>query len=163
MNTTTVPIDPTRVGISYSGGGPLLAVELGIARAFVQSGIRPAIISGASAGAIAAAAHALDMYTGQGIDFAVDELGHMSNATLKLDLADFALRVVKEGTKLKAIGDNKPAAQVISRVTSQLLQVQDLPLSSFGLPLVPGGDPSPLLQVVATDTVAQDSYWFPGD
>jgi len=35
-----------------------LAVELGIARAFVQSGIRPAIISGASAGGIAAAAHA---------------------------------------------------------------------------------------------------------
>jgi NTE family protein len=163
MTTASVPVDPTKIGISYSGGGPLLAVELGIARAFVQSGIRPAIISGASAGAIAAAAHALDMYTCKGIDLAVEELGHMSNATLKLDLADFALRVAKEGTKLKAIGDNTPAAQVISRVTAQLLQVQDLTLGAFGLPLVPNGDPSPVLQVVATDTVAQDSFWFPSD
>jgi NTE family protein len=161
--TTTVPMDLTRIGISYSGGGPLLAVELGIARAFVQSGIRPAIISGASAGAIAAAAHALDMYTGKGIDFAVDELGHMSNATLKLDLADFALRVVHEGTKLKAIGDNAPAAQVISRVTARLFQVPDLTLGAFGQPLVPNGDPSPVLQVVATDSVAQEAYWFPSD
>ena len=163
MTTPSVTVDPSKIGISYSGGGPLLAVELGIARAFVQHGIRPAIISGASAGAIAAAAHALDMYTGKGIDLAVEELGHMSNATLKLDLADFGLRVVKEGLKLKAIGDNTPAAQVISRVTSQLLQVQDLTLSAFGLPLVPNGDPSPVLQVVATDIVAQDAYWFPGD
>src|ERR1700680_2329318 len=136
MSTTVVP-DPARIGISYSGGGPLLAGELGIARAFVQSGIRPAIISGASAGAIAAAAHALDMYTGKGIDFAVDELGHMSNATLKLDLADFAPRVVHERTKLKAIGDNAPAAQVISRVTARLFQVPDLTLGAFGQPLVP--------------------------
>jgi len=163
MTTSSPSVDPARIGISYSGGGPLLAVELGIARAFVQSGIRPAIITGASAGAIAAAAHALDMYTGRGIDLAVEELGHMSNATLKLDLLDFAVRVAKEGTGLKAIGDNIPAAQVISRVTSQLLQVPDLTLAAFGLPLVPGGEPSPRLQVVATDTLAQAAYWFPGD
>src|ERR1043166_637913 len=98
--------DPAQIGISYSGGGPLLAIELGIGRAFVQFGIVPAVITGASAGGIAAAAHALDPVNGKGIDLAVAELGRMTNATLKLDAGDFVLRVIREGTHLKGIGDN---------------------------------------------------------
>jgi NTE family protein len=163
MITTGVPVDPARIGISYSGGGPLLAIELGIARAFVQSGIKPAVITGASAGAIAGAAHALDMHTGQGIDLAIDELGRMSNAMLKLDPGSFALRVIHEGIGLKAVGDNTPAAEVISRVIARLLHVSDLTIGAFGQPLIANGEPSPVLQVVATDIVAEDAYWFPDD
>lgn len=44
-------VDRDRVGISYSGGGPLVLVELGCVRAFVECGIRPAAIVGVSAGA----------------------------------------------------------------------------------------------------------------
>lgn len=163
MTTTAVPVDPARIGISYSGGGPLLAIELGIARAFVQSGIKPAVITGASAGAIAGVAHALDMDTGQGIDLAIEELGHMSNALLKLDPGDFALRVLREGIGLKAIGDNTPAAEVISRVIARLLHVTDMTIGAFGQPLMPNGEASPIVQVVATDIAAEEAYWFPDD
>src|SRR5258708_22910194 len=102
MTTTTVAPDPKKVGISYSGGGLLLVVELGSARAFVQYGIKPAVICGASAGAFADAAHALDMDAGKGIDQAVTEIGHLTNASLKLDAGDFALRLLREGGHLKA-------------------------------------------------------------
>jgi NTE family protein len=162
MTTTPTP-DPNKIGISYSGGGPLLVVELGIARAFVQSGIKPAVITGASAGSIAGAAHALDVDTGRGIDLTIAEVGHLSNATLKLDAGDFALRLLHEGTHLKAIGDNQPAAGLIADVLRQMLGVGDLVLGAFGQPLVPNGSPTPDLEVVATDIVAQDAYWFAPD
>jgi NTE family protein len=156
------PVDLNKIGISYSGGGPLLAVELGIARAFVQSNIRPAIISGASAGAIAGAAHAIDMYTGRGIDLAVEQLGRMTNATLQLDPGHFVVRLLRERTNLKSIGDNTRAGQLVGNVLNQLLQLQDLTLAAFGQPLGTNPAPSPQLQVVATDLVSQDAYWFPG-
>jgi NTE family protein len=159
--TTSATPDPAKIGISYSGGGPLLAVELGIARAFVQSGIKPAVISGASAGAIAGVAHALDIDTGKGIDLAAAELGHMRNSTLKLDAGDFALRLIREGAHLQGIGDNGPAAGLISNVLMALLGVPNLQLGAFGQPL-PNGQATPALEIVATDIVAQAAYWFPG-
>src|SRR5437868_5929969 len=160
MTTTPVAPDPAKIGISYSGGGPLLVVELGIARAFVQFGIKPAVICGASAGAFAAAAHALDMDAGKGIDLAAAELGHMTNATLKLDAGDFALRLLREGGHLKAIGDNAPAAQMIANVVSQLVGKPDVTLGEFGQPLGPAGQVTPQVQVVATDLGEQHAYWF---
>jgi NTE family protein len=161
--TTTTQPDPAKIGISYSGGGPLLIVELGIARAFVQAGIKPAVITGASAGSIAGAAHALDMDTGKGIDLTVAQCEHMSNATLKLDPGDFALRLLHEGTHLKAVGDNAPAAGLVANVLKQLLGVPDLNLGAFGQPLPQTGQASPGLEVVATDIAAQQAFWFPPD
>src|SRR2546425_8387930 len=66
---TSVPadVDEQRVGISYSGGGPLLLIELGIAQAFVDLKIVPVAIAGVSAGAIARTGHALDPDGGAGI------------------------------------------------------------------------------------------------
>jgi NTE family protein len=158
---TTTGDPPPTIGISYSGGGPLLAIELGIARAFVQFGIRPAVITGASAGAIAGAAHALDMYAGTGIDAAVDELGRMSNATLKLDAGDFVFRILREGAHTKGIGDNAPAADIISRVV-QRLNLSNVTLGSFGQPLTPGGATSPRLHIVATELATEQAFWFDG-
>jgi NTE family protein len=155
--------DPTKIGISYSGGGPLVVVELGIARAFVQSGIKPAVITGASAGAIAGAAHALDVDGARGIDLAVAEIGHMSNATLKLDAGDFALRLLREGGHLRSIGDNAPAGDMVSNVILRLLGTSNLTIGAFGQPLGPDGHATSVLGVVATDIVAQEAYWFPPD
>jgi NTE family protein len=155
--TTTTP--PNTIGISYSGGGTLLPIELGIARAFVQSGIKPAVISGASAGAIAATAHALDMYGGAGIDAAVDELGYVSNASLKLDPGDFVFRIIREGVHTKAIGDNAALADIVTRIV-QRLGLSNITLGSFGQPLTAGGNPSPGLQIVATNLVSEEAFWF---
>ena len=158
MTTTPAP-DPNTIGISYSGGGPLLAVELGIAQAFVQMNIKPTAICGASAGAIAATAHALDVDAGQGIELAIEELGHMTNSSLRLDAGDFALRLLREGTHLKSVGDNQPAAEMVSRVVARLLGSSNLTIGSFGQEL--GGRQTPTLQVVSTDVLTQDAYWFP--
>ena len=49
-----------RIGIAYSGGGDRIAVHLGIVRAFIETGIIPQRIAGASAGAFASVFHALD-------------------------------------------------------------------------------------------------------
>jgi NTE family protein len=160
MNTTQQAPDPAKIGISYSGGGPLLAIELGIARAFVKMGIKPAVIAGASAGAIAASAHALDVDSGRGIDLAVDQLGHMTNATLKLDPFDFVARVVAERMQLRAVGDNTPAADMVANVVQQVAGVKNLTLGAFGQPIVTGGPTTPQVQVVATDVVAEEAYWF---
>src|SRR5205085_6438094 len=154
MTSTPTP-DPNKIGISYSGGGPLLVVELGIARAFVQSGIKPAVITGASAGSIAGTAHALDVDAGKGIDLTVAEVGHMTNATLKLDPGDFAFRLLREGTHLQAVGDNGPAAGLVANVLQQMLGVRDLTLGQFGQALGQAGQATPSVQVVATDIVAQ--------
>jgi NTE family protein len=159
MTAPTNAPDPAQIGISYSGGGPLVVVELGIARAFVQQGIKPAVITGASAGAIAGAAHALDITNGKGIDLALGELERMSNATLRLDAGDFALRLLHEGAHLKGVGDNQPLADMASRVVAGVLGSSNVTLGAFGQPL--GGVPSPQLQIVATDLVTEAAYWFP--
>src|SRR5205814_3833292 len=75
-------IDEDRVGISYSGGGPLVLIELGIAQAFVDLKIVPVAIAGVSAGAIAGTAHALDATDGLGIQAAAQALIKLSNRKL---------------------------------------------------------------------------------
>ena len=95
-------VDPSRIGISYSGGGPLVIIELGVARAFVKKGIVPAVITGASAGALAGTAHALDPLEGRGIQLAAEICGRFSNSTLGLDAFHIALRVIRERTHLTA-------------------------------------------------------------
>jgi NTE family protein len=49
-----------RIGIAYSGGGDRIAIHLGIVQAFIEAGIAPQRIAGASAGAFASVFHALD-------------------------------------------------------------------------------------------------------
>src|SRR5881398_1921251 len=82
-----------RVGISYSGGGALLLVELGIAQAFVELKIVPAAIAGVSAGAIAGAAHALDPVNGAGIKAAAEALLTLSDMKLGLTRGQMVLKV----------------------------------------------------------------------
>src|SRR5258708_12695948 len=98
----------SNVGISYSGGGPLLVVELGGAQAFVDLGIVPRAIAGVSAGSIAGVAHALDINRGTGIAPAIDAISNVTDATLNLRLPDIASAVHWSRHHLQAIVDNKP-------------------------------------------------------
>lgn len=157
----TVPADAAKIGISYSGGGPLLVIELGVARAFVKRGIRPDVLCGASAGALTATAHALDPVDGRGIDMAADLLGQqMSNRFLKLDLFDFASRAFRQITHLNAIGDNSPIAELIAGGIKNTFGIEQVTLGSFGKPLAEGGKATPRLMIVATDAQRGTSYWF---
>ena len=158
----TVPADPAKVGISYSGGGPLLVVELGIARAFVQRGIRPSVICGASAGALTAAAHALDPVGGRGIDMAADLLGRkVRNSFLKLDALDFAQRLLGHGKHLDSIGDNSPIGALIGDGIKSTFGVSPVTMGMFGKPLPGDGAVETTgLMIVATDDCNGSSYWF---
>ncbi|MBV9578853.1 MAG: patatin-like phospholipase family protein [Chloroflexi bacterium] len=161
---TVQQAQPAKIGISYSGGGPLLVVELGVARAFVQKGIRPDVICGASAGGLTAAAHALDPDTGRGIDMAANLLGaQVRNSFLKLDPLDFAQRVIREGKHLNSIGDNSPIAKLIGDGIAQTFGLQQVTMGTFGKPLSSGGKATPQLMIVATDDSSGESYWYEDD
>src|SRR5918912_2272340 len=95
LKDTQPVVDRTKVGISYSGGGPLVLIELGCARAFVDKHIRPAVIAGVSAGSLAGAAHALDPVGGQGIELAADLLSRISGASLGFGWPNVLWRLVK--------------------------------------------------------------------
>jgi predicted acylesterase/phospholipase RssA len=179
-----VDVDVNRIGISYSGGGPLVVVELGIAQAFVERHIYPSVIAGASAGSLAGAAHALDIYDGRGIQMAADVLGHVTNRTLHLDVQDvvgqllqqvwrYALqgpdRLVKELTHnllgLRSLGDDAPIGPLIHQGIHQTFGLSDVTFGMFGKPL-PGADadhPTPRLIVATTDLRQRQSFWFTPD
>src|SRR2546425_7717968 len=93
---TIVPadVDEQRVGISYSGGGPLVLIELGIAQAFVDLKIVPVAIAGVSAGAIAGTAHALDPVNGTGIKAAAHALLTLSDHKLGLTRAEIVAKLL---------------------------------------------------------------------
>src|SRR3989442_4460115 len=92
--TVTADVDEQRVGISYSGGGPLLLIELGIAQAFVDLKIVPVAIAGVSAAAIAGTAHALDPVGGAGIAAAARALVNVSEHKLGLTKAEIMAKVM---------------------------------------------------------------------
>src|ERR1700682_6473636 len=81
-------VDRKKIGSSYCGGGAMVLIELGIANAFVDLGIVPAVIAGASSGALAGAAHALDPVGGAGIRVAAALLGGGANRTLGAGAAE---------------------------------------------------------------------------
>src|SRR5215471_2605331 len=99
LSRDEIHVDKRRVGISYSGGGPLVLVELGCAKAFIECGIRPVAIAGVSAGALAGAAHALDPVDGAGIDLACELLADIHRDTLALGWRTIAWRLLRKRTK----------------------------------------------------------------
>jgi predicted acylesterase/phospholipase RssA len=179
-----ITADPARIGISYSGGGPLVVVELGIAQAFVDRQIRPAVIAGASAGSLAGAAHALDVYSGRGIQMAANILGHVTNHTLHLDPQDvvggvlnqawrFALqgpdKLIHELTSnllgLQSLGTDAPIGPLIQQGIQQTFGLPRVTFDMFGKPLPNDGPdrPTPRLIVATTDLRHRESFWFTPD
>ncbi len=150
-------LDPAKIGISYSGGGPLVAVELGIARAFVQKGIIPTAIAGTSAGALAGFAHALDVHRGTGIDLGADLLGRISNQFLGLDVGDILGRVISQRQHIASLGDNAPLGPLVRDGLQRTLNLQDITTRTFVPPVYPK------LLIAATDIRDGTSVWFSDD
>ena len=158
---TTVPaeVDERRVGISYSGGGPLLLIELGIAQAFIDLKIVPVAIAGVSAGAIAGAAHALDPIGGAGIKAAAKVLPSLSDHRLGLTKAEIVAKVL--GSLLSAqmlpsgLGDNAPIHGMAEEAFKEVTGRPRLTIGDFGK------DSRTKLYIGATDRRQCERYWFP--
>src|SRR5215207_309238 len=153
----TPRVDPEAVGISYSGGGPLVLVELGIAKAFVRKGIVPAVITGCSAGAIAGAAQALDPIGGKGIDMAAEQLSTVSNGFLGLDAWHVIPRVLRHRFRTPSLGDNAAIGPLIRDGITKWLGLKDVRIGMFAPPELPK------LLIVATNVEDGTSYWFPDE
>jgi predicted acylesterase/phospholipase RssA len=150
-------VDPAKIGISYSGGGPLVVVELGIARAFVLEGIIPAVITGVSAGALAGTAHALDVHKGTGIDMAQALLARVSNRFLGLDAVHVMGRVILGREHTTSLGDNAPLGSWIRDGLKHSLDLENVTIGTFTSPRYPK------LMIAATDALDGTSVWFPDE
>jgi len=150
-------VDRGRVGISYSGAGPLLLVELGVAQAFVELGIRPDAIAGVSAGAITATAHAIDPAKGAGIAAAAKGLERVSNRSLGLTVAQVLERAAWERTRLMGLGSNEPIEGLLVDAFRAVVGRDRLTFGDFG------GGGRPVLIVKATDRRTGDAFRFPGE
>jgi NTE family protein len=157
LKDTSPEVDPEAIGISYSGGGPLVLVELGIARAFVRKGIIPNVITGCSAGAIAGAAHALDPVGGKGIDMAARQLSNVKNGFLGLDAWNVIPRVLRYRFRIPSLGDNATIGPLIRDGVARDFGLQNVTIGTFAPPAFPK------LLVVATNVVDGTSYWFPDE
>jgi NTE family protein len=157
LHNRTLAVDPSRVGISYSGGGALLLVELGIAQAFVELGVVPYAISGVSAGAIAGAAHAVDPVHGEGIRLAAKGLERVSNRALGLTAGQVAIHAVRERQHLAALGSNEPIEGLLSTAFQEVAKRPRLTFGDFGR------DGRPKLVVGAADRLRAEAVWFGPD
>jgi len=155
LSRDEIHVDKRRVGISYSGGGPLVLVELGCAKAFIECGIRPVAIAGVSAGALAGAAHALDPVDGAGIDLACELLADIHRDTLALGWRTIAWRLLRKRTKFTSLGDNAPIGPRVVQGIHRRFEMQDVTLGSFP------ASGRPRLMIAATDRLSGESYWFP--
>jgi predicted acylesterase/phospholipase RssA len=153
----TPEVDPQKIGISYSGGGPLVIVELGIARAFVQKGIVPAAIAGASAGALAGFAHALDVRAGTGVALAAELLAHVSNALLGLDPFHVLGRLLVEREAIKSLGDNAVIGPLVREGLTRVMGLDGVTTRTFVPPAYPK------LLIATTDVQRGTSVWFSDD
>lgn len=158
---TSVPadIDEQRVGISYSGGGPLLLIELGIAQAFVDLKIVPAAIAGVSAGAIAGTAHALDPIGGAGIRAAAMALVDVSDHKLGLTKGEIVAKVLSSVVTTQklppGLGDNVPIKGMAESAFKAVMGQPDMTVGEFGK------DTRTRLWIGATDRKGCERYWFP--
>jgi NTE family protein len=157
LKNRTPSVDPEAIGISYSGGGPLVLVELGIAKAFVRKGIVPAVITGASAGAIAGAAHALDPIGGKGIDVAANQLAKVNNGFLGLDAWHVIPRVLRHRFKTPSLGDNATIGPLIRGGIARAFGLQNVKMGLFSPPNYPR------LLIAGTNVEDGTSFWFPDE
>jgi predicted acylesterase/phospholipase RssA len=145
-------VDPARVGISYAGAGPLLVVELGIARALIRHGVVPAAVAGVSAGAFTGLAHVLDPAGGRGVEVTAGFLGGVRTSSLGLRWWQVALHLL--AGRWGSLGDN---ARLRPRINQALRD-------GFGLDDPRLGDlPGPPLHMGAADRIDGEPVWFPPD
>ncbi len=147
-------VDRNKIGISYSGGGALVVIEVGIASAFIKRGIVPAVITGASAGSLAGTAHALDPIGGKGIQLAIDILSNFSNATLGLTPLQIVGRVILERENTTSLGDNAAIKPLIAQKIQADFGLQNVTIGFFQPP------DHPKLMIVTTDCQTREAVWM---
>lgn len=145
-------VDRRRIGISYSGGGALLVVELGMARAFIARRVVPDVIAGVSSGAFTAVAHGLDPHEGRGVESAARLLGKISDRTLGLRWWQIALHLLF--VSRRSLGDPSLLKRML---LSSLIQ-------DFGLHDPRVGDlAAPDVHIGAADRLRGEPVWFPAE
>jgi NTE family protein len=154
LRERSASVDPAVIGISYAGAGSYFVIELGMARAFVQKGIRPAFITGVSSGALAATAHALDPASGKGIEVAAELTATVSNRTLGLGVDQVLVRLALQRTHLKSLGDITPLRGLVRQAYTRL-GFESVTIGTFQPP------DRPRVLIGATDRVEGTSVWFP--
>ena len=159
LQNVSPDVDEARVGISYSGGGPLLLIELGIAQAFVDLKIIPVAIAGVSAGAIAGTAHAFDPVNGTAIKAAASALLTLSDHKLGLTKAEIVAKVLGGLITTQrfplGLGDNAPVQPMVEGVFKDLASRPGLTVGDFG------NGSRVKLYIGATDRHQCERYWFP--
>jgi predicted acylesterase/phospholipase RssA len=149
-------VDRRRIGVSYSGGGPLVVYELGAAQALVERGIIPDVVAGVSAGSLTAAAHALDVRGGRGIRMGADDvLARVSTHGFGLAPLEMMERVLREREHLRSLGDNAALGPLIAQGVEARFGLVEPTLGSFQPPGFPR------LLVAATNCSDGTPFWFP--
>lgn len=149
--------DPKKIGISYSGGGPLVLVEIGCAKAFIECGVVPDVIAGVSAGSFAGTAHALDPEGGAGIKLAMDLLGHVSRRTVQAGYDQIAKRVVRSWFNPMSLADQIAVGEIMRDGLQRQLGLTNVTVGAFKTP------PRVKLLIAATDVLIGESVWMPDD
>lgn len=157
LHDRPLAVDRARVGVSYSGAGPLLLVELGVAQAFVDLGIEPFAIAGVSAGAIVATAHAVDPVRGAGIAAAARGLERVSNRSLGLTVGQVLWRALRERQRMLGLGSNESIETLVVDGFRAVTGRDRLTFGDFGR------DGRPMLIVKATDRLTGEGVRFTGD
>lgn len=152
-----IEVDPRRTGISYSGGGPLLLVELGCAKAFIECGIVPDVIAGVSAGSFAGVAHALDPKGGKGIKLAMDLLGTVSKRTIQAGYDQIAERVIGSWFHPMSLADQIGVGALMRDAIQREMGLTNVTVGTFKTP------PYVKLVIAATDILTGESVWMPDD
>src|ERR1700730_4419627 len=149
-------VDLKTIGISYSGGGALVLIELGCAQAFIDKKIVPHHIAGVSAGSLAGTAHALDPVGGKGIQLSIDLLSGVKASTLGFGWVSIGERLLAEREKFTSLADHKAIGPLIRKAIAD----------RFGEPFTMGTFEKrglPELHVAATNRLDGSSYWFGDD
>ena len=142
-----------RVGIAYSGGGDRVVVELGIAKAFIELGIVPDAMAGVSAGAFAAAFHALDPRSLRYLPLA-QQIAIQGVPYLHPSLFGNFFRLVPAALSYAFGGASAThLASIVDRGALERLLKKRLPVKQFSGLEVP-------LSIAATDLLDGAEMWF---
>ncbi len=159
LDEVPLEVSENRVGVSYSGAGPLLLIELGIAQAFIDLKIVPVAVAGVSAGSIAATAHAFDPVGGTAIKAVAEALPNLGDRRLGLSKAEIVSKVLGALVSVQrlpmSLGDNGPIRPMMQAVFKSLVERPDLTVADFGR------DGRADLFIGATDRIIGKRYWFP--
>lgn len=150
-------MDREKVGVSYSGGGPRVVLEFGAVLAFVERGLVPAAVGGVSAGAIAAAAHAMDPVEGRAARLAVEIFPRwVSSKALGLHREAMVQKLILHRGHVRSLGDNEIIGHACAEIAKAVMGNEDVTIGDFVEPK------HPRLLIGACDWRSQAAWWFGG-